>query len=130
MMAAERPYRGWLAPFSMLGRPRSWCHSGSADDVADAGADEGEVFRRQAQTPIATLSRAEALRQGMLAIMTGAQGKIAFFAHPYAWAPFVLVGEGGRENDLKGTRVLPSSFFGQRNEQWWHRLKGVVISRH
>jgi CHAT domain-containing protein len=53
-----------------------------------------EVFRRQAEAP--ALSRAEALRQGMLAVLTQAQGKTAYFAHPYAWAPFVLVGEGGR----------------------------------
>ena len=29
-------------------------------------------------------------------MMTRAQGKTAYFAHPYAWAPFVLVGEGNR----------------------------------
>jgi CHAT domain-containing protein len=51
-----------------------------------------EVFRRHAQRP--DLTRAEALRQGMLAVMTGAQGPTAHFAHPFAWAPFVLVGEG------------------------------------
>jgi hypothetical protein len=32
----------------------------------------------------------------MLAVMARAQGKTAYFAHPYAWAPFMLVGEGGR----------------------------------
>jgi CHAT domain-containing protein len=32
----------------------------------------------------------------MLAVMARAQGNTAYFAHPYAWAPFMLVGEGGR----------------------------------
>jgi CHAT domain-containing protein len=53
-----------------------------------------EVFRRYASTP--TLSWAEAVRQGVVALMQQASGKTAYFAHPYAWAPFVLVGEGGR----------------------------------
>jgi CHAT domain-containing protein/tetratricopeptide (TPR) repeat protein len=65
----------------------------SVDDAATRVL-MSEVFHRQARTP--ALIRAEALRQGMLAVMTGAQGKAAYFAHPYAWAPFMLVGEGGR----------------------------------
>ena len=65
----------------------------SVDDVATRVL-MGEVFHRQARTP--ALIRAEALRQGMLAVMTRAHGKAAYFAHPYAWAPFMLVGEGGR----------------------------------
>ena len=40
------------------------------------------------------MPRAEALRQGMLALMDQAQGATAYFAHPDAWAPFFLVGEG------------------------------------
>jgi CHAT domain-containing protein len=51
-----------------------------------------EVFRRYAANP--ALPRAEALRQGMLALMDSAKGPTAYFAHPYAWAPFFLVGEG------------------------------------
>jgi CHAT domain-containing protein len=74
-----------------------------------------EVFRRQAQVP--SLLRAEALRQGMLAVMTKAQGKTAYFVHPYAWAPFVLVGEGdcgrpweSREDKLsRGMRLISFS---------------------
>ena len=49
---------------------------------------------RHARDP--TFLWAEALWQGMLAVMARAQGKTAYFAHPYAWAPFMLVGEGGR----------------------------------
>ena len=76
----------------------------SVDDVATRVLMT-EVFRRQADDP--ALPRAEALRQGMLAVMTRAQGKTAYFAHPYAWAPFMLVGEGGR-----GTAVRVRSPYG------------------
>ena len=51
-----------------------------------------EIFRRYAAGP--AMSRAEALQQGMLALMNGGQGPSAYFAHPFAWAPFFLVGEG------------------------------------
>jgi CHAT domain-containing protein len=50
------------------------------------------VFQRYAADP--NIPRAEALRQGMLRLMRDAQGGTAYFAHPYAWAPFVLVGDG------------------------------------
>ncbi|MBV8357581.1 MAG: CHAT domain-containing protein [Deltaproteobacteria bacterium] len=40
------------------------------------------------------MSRAESLRQGELALIT-AEHSPPYFAHPYAWAPFVVVGEGG-----------------------------------
>lgn len=58
-----------------------------------------ETFRRVAATP--GLSRAEALRQAMLAVMDSpglkdsASGKIEYtYAHPMFWAPYVLVGDG------------------------------------
>ena len=54
-----------------------------------------EVFRRSAKDK--TVSRAQALCQGMLALMASAQGNTAYFAHPFAWAPFILVGEGAGE---------------------------------
>jgi CHAT domain-containing protein len=38
--------------------------------------------------------RAELVRQGMLRLMSEAQGATAYWAHPFAWAPFFLVGEG------------------------------------
>jgi CHAT domain-containing protein len=53
-----------------------------------------EVFRCYSKDP--TLSRAEALRQGMPALMVQAEGGTAYFAHPFAWAPFSVVGEGSR----------------------------------
>ena len=59
-----------------------------------------DLFRRQAQD--AGLSRAEALRQAMLALLDGAgyidpaTGKQVFaYAHPLFWAPFTLIGDGG-----------------------------------
>lgn len=53
------------------------------------------VFERQAADP--ALTRAEALRQSMLALMQAdtPDGRVAY-AHPLFWAPYALVGEGGR----------------------------------
>jgi len=52
-----------------------------------------EIFHRYAQDK--TMPRAESLRRGMLALMSQGQGPTAYFAHPFAWAPFFLVGDGG-----------------------------------
>ncbi|MBI3710595.1 MAG: CHAT domain-containing protein, partial [Proteobacteria bacterium] len=57
-----------------------------------------DLFRREARTP--GLSRAEALRQTMLALIDGdgrvEGGKTLFsYAHPLFWAPFALIGDGG-----------------------------------
>jgi CHAT domain-containing protein len=41
-----------------------------------------------------TAPRAELVRQAMLELMSEAQGPTAYFAHPFAWAAFFLVGEG------------------------------------
>jgi CHAT domain-containing protein len=51
-----------------------------------------EVFRQY--TNEKNVSRAEALRQGMLAVMNNTRDNKPYFAHPFAWAPFFLVGEG------------------------------------
>jgi CHAT domain-containing protein len=48
------------------------------------------------------VSRAEALRQASLAVMNGpgatdpATNKPFSYAHPLFWAPYALVGDGGR----------------------------------
>ena len=56
-----------------------------------------EIFQRYAQQK--TMSPAEALQQGMLAIMSQAEGaEYAYYAHPFAWAPFFLVGEGSTDS--------------------------------
>jgi CHAT domain-containing protein len=41
------------------------------------------------------LGRAEALRRSSMALLGGAAGDDPLMAHPAAWAPFVVVGEGG-----------------------------------
>ena len=59
-----------------------------------------DLFRRQAED--LSLTRAEALRQSMLAMIDGPgyvdpnTGKRMFsYAHPIFWAPFTIVGDGG-----------------------------------
>ena len=59
-----------------------------------------DLFRRQAED--SSLSRAEALRQTMLALIDGPgyvdpeTGETVFsYAHPIFWAPFTLIGDGG-----------------------------------
>jgi CHAT domain-containing protein len=57
------------------------------------------VFRRQADGP--KLSRAEALRQSMMAILENSEVKdesgktIYTHAHPLFWAPYTIIGDGG-----------------------------------
>jgi CHAT domain-containing protein len=60
-----------------------------------------ELFKKQVEN--LTLSKAEALRQAMLALIDGEgyvdkeSGKTVFsYAHPIFWAPFTLVGDGTR----------------------------------
>ena len=69
-------------------------HSASASDLVS------DVFRRLAAEP--ALPRSEALRQAMVALMDGAglksgNGETIFsYAHPMFWAPYSIIGEGGR----------------------------------
>jgi CHAT domain-containing protein len=59
-----------------------------------------DVFKRSAENP--ALTRADALRQTMLWLMDSAgqrdaAGRMEFtYAHPMFWAPFALIGDGGR----------------------------------
>ena len=66
-----------------------------------------DLFRRQAEDE--TLTRAEALRRTMMALVDGdgyvdpQSGKTVFtYSHPIFWAPFSLIGDGGR-NSATGT---------------------------
>jgi len=59
-----------------------------------------ELFKREAAVP--GITRAEALRQAMLALIDGpglldqqTKQPVFAFAHPIFWAPFSLVGDGG-----------------------------------
>lgn len=68
-------------------------------ETTSARALTTELFRRQAADP--KLTRAQALRQAMLQLIDGpgyVQGgkSIYTYAHPLFWAPFALVGDGGR----------------------------------
>jgi CHAT domain-containing protein len=69
-------------------------HSASARDLMT------DLFRRQVADP--SLSRAEALRQAMLALLDGSgftdgSGRTIFtYAHPLFWAPYTIIGDGGR----------------------------------
>jgi CHAT domain-containing protein len=70
-------------------------------ETTSARALTTELFRRQAKD--ATLTRAEALRQAMLALIDGpgyidpaSRKSVHAYAHPLFWAPYALVGDGGR----------------------------------
>lgn len=69
-------------------------HSQSAKDLIT------DLFKRQADD--ASLTRGEALRQAMVALMDGkgfvdAKGDTEFaYAHPLFWAPYTIIGDGGR----------------------------------
>ncbi|MDA9411320.1 CHAT domain-containing tetratricopeptide repeat protein [Bradyrhizobium sp. CCBAU 45384] len=58
-----------------------------------------DLFKRQADD--AKLSRSEALRQAMMALVDGpgylnGEGKTEFaYAHPLFWAPYTIIGDGG-----------------------------------
>ena len=65
-----------------------------AVETASARLLTTEAFRRQASN--ASLSRARALQQSSLALMTQAAGNDYSYAHPMFWAPYTLVGDGGR----------------------------------
>ena len=67
-------------------------HSASARDLVT------DLFRRQATET--GISRAQALRQAMLALMDGPgyveSGQTVYtYAHPMFWAPYSIVGDGG-----------------------------------
>jgi len=82
---------GLVRAFFFAGSPSLLVSHWSVDDGATQ-ALMTEVFRRYAKDK--SMPRAEALRQGMLALMASAKGNNAYFAHPFSWASFFLVGEG------------------------------------
>jgi CHAT domain-containing protein len=69
-------------------------HSQSARELVT------DMFKRQADD--ASVTRAEALRRAMTALIDGKgytdeQGKTQFaYAHPLFWAPYTIIGDGGR----------------------------------
>ena len=95
---ARKPSRALAGHFSTLAAEPCWStnwsvHSDSARELVS------DVFRRQAANP--KLSRAESLRQSMVALMESSEakdeaGKTVFtYAHPIFWAPYSIMGDGG-----------------------------------
>ncbi len=66
----------------------------SVDDEATKVLME-KIFRRYSKTP--SMPPTRALREGMVALFDEASthDDKRYFAHPYAWAAFILVGDGG-----------------------------------
>ena len=68
-------------------------------DSQSAREITSEMFRRQTANP--ALSRSEALRQSMVALLdskglTDKKGSMLFaYAHPLFWAPYSIIGDGG-----------------------------------
>jgi CHAT domain-containing protein len=68
-------------------------HSASARELIS------DVFRRQSADP--SISRGEALRQAMMALLDGPGAvnrsghSIFSYAHPLFWAPYTIIGDGG-----------------------------------
>jgi CHAT domain-containing protein len=68
-------------------------HSESARELVT------DLFRRQGADP--ALTRGEALRQSMIALLDGKgftdeKGATVFtYAHPMFWAPYSIIGDGG-----------------------------------
>jgi len=73
---------------------RSLLVSNWAVETTSARRLTTELFRRQAEN--AQLTRAEALRESMLDLMGKSGPGGLSYAHPAFWAPFSLVGDGGR----------------------------------
>ena len=78
---------------------RSLLVSNWAVETTSARELTTELFRRQAANP--RLTRAEALRQSMLALMTkhavdpATKQNLFSYSHPAFWAPFALMGDSG-----------------------------------
>jgi CHAT domain-containing protein len=54
------------------------------------------VLRRAGIAQHASTTRSQALQRGILALLAlSSDPERAYFAHPYAWAPFFIAGEGG-----------------------------------
>jgi CHAT domain-containing protein len=93
---------GLVRAFFFAGAPALLVSHWSVEDRATE-ALMSEIFRRFAGPPGATPARA--LQQAMLALMDGAAGPTGYHAHPFAWAPFFLVGEGRAGADVTAAAV-------------------------
>ena len=85
----------------MSGLGRAFCYAGARSPLVSNWAVEStsarlltaELFKRQSADQ--TLTRAEALRQAMIALIDkqAVDGRMPY-AHAAVWAPFSLVGDG------------------------------------
>ena len=89
----RREPRGLRGARSSLPVPDRFSLSLERGTIGPHNALMTNIFQRYAADP--TLPRAEAVSAAMLSLMEQAEGDMAYLAHPFAWAPFALVGEGG-----------------------------------
>ncbi|MBW4686329.1 MAG: CHAT domain-containing protein [Komarekiella atlantica HA4396-MV6] len=68
--------------------------------AVDDGGTQALMSAFYATLPSGKLTKAEALRQAQISLITGWKGShnkstvVSDFAHPYYWAPFILIGNG------------------------------------
>ena len=74
---------------ALSGLARGFFYAGSRSLLVTHWAVESESAKHYAAKPQA--AKAESLRQAMLKVMSLPQ-----YAHPAYWAPYALVGDGGR----------------------------------
>jgi CHAT domain-containing protein len=91
--ASGEGFSGLVQAFFYAGTPSLLVSQWSVDDAATQQLMTNVLSSYAAN---GNVSRADALRNGMLKLMAeDARGDHAYFAHPFAWAPFMVVGEGG-----------------------------------
>jgi len=84
---------GLVRAFFYAGAPSVLVSEWSVDDTATRQLMTNVLTSYAANR---TMSRAEALQAGMRKLMSEqSKGDRAYFTHPFAWASFVIVGEGG-----------------------------------
>ncbi len=79
--------------------------------VDDAATEELMTAALASYAKNKSLSHGETLRRAMLELMNHAKRQHAYFAHPFAWAPFMIVGESrsvsGNPRGLTASRAQP-----------------------
>jgi CHAT domain-containing protein len=101
LSACNSAAAGGQSTESVSGLGRAFFYAGAKSLLVTNWAVETEsarmlttdTFRRQAVEP--SLSRARALQQSSLKLMTQSAGQDYSYAHPMFWAPYTLVGDGG-----------------------------------
>jgi CHAT domain-containing protein len=91
-------FSGLTRAFFYAGTPSLLVSQWSVDDAA---TDQLMTYLFTAYGKGTDASRAGSLHDAMLKLMTTGETDLghAYFAHPFAWAPFIVVGEGGPATD-------------------------------